>query len=75
MILISKGLVLAVRLYQLFISPIMRLRGVRCLRTPTCSEYAVLALNKHPLPKALKMIRNRISDCRAGAHRSFVDYP
>ncbi len=32
----------------------------RCLCMPTCSEYAIAALKKYPLPVALRKIRNRL---------------
>jgi putative component of membrane protein insertase Oxa1/YidC/SpoIIIJ protein YidD len=75
MIMLSKAFVLAVRLYQMVGSPVMRWRGVCCLRTPTCSEYAILALKKYPLRIALRMTRERVLDCRFGGFRSFIDYP
>ena len=61
--------------YQIIGSPIMRRRGVCCMRVPTCSQYAVLALRKHPVPKAIRLIRQRVKDCRVGASRGLIDYP
>jgi putative component of membrane protein insertase Oxa1/YidC/SpoIIIJ protein YidD len=67
--------ILVIHIYRLFGSPYMRYRGVRCLRIPTCSEYAILALRKYPLVQAIKMIYQRVKDCNVGNSRSFIDYP
>ena len=37
----------AVRLYQIFISPILRSLGGSCRFYPSCSAYFVEAVNKH----------------------------
>lgn len=55
--LILKGLV---RAYQLCISPLM---GPSCRFTPSCSNYALLALKKHPFFKALYLITKRLLKC------------
>lgn len=40
----SWTLLVAVRLYQMFISPLL---GPRCRFTPTCSEYFILSVKKY----------------------------
>ena len=37
-------LILPIRFYQLVISPVI---GPRCRYTPTCSEYAIEAIERH----------------------------
>ncbi|MBI3009699.1 MAG: membrane protein insertion efficiency factor YidD [Candidatus Omnitrophica bacterium] len=34
-----------------------------CRYLPTCSEYARLAINRHPLPKAIAVICRRLLRC------------
>ncbi|WP_231876684.1 MULTISPECIES: membrane protein insertion efficiency factor YidD [unclassified Oleiphilus] len=53
-------LILLVKFYQLFISPII---GPRCRFTPTCSEYAVEALKTHGALKGVWLTINRLSRC------------
>ena len=53
-------LVLPIRFYQLFISPLL---GPSCRFTPTCSEYARQALLKHGPVKGLWLAVWRILRC------------
>ena len=41
--------VFLIRLYQKYLSPLKR--NTHCIYTPTCSEYAIQALQKHGLVK------------------------
>jgi len=58
--LIAKLLVLPIRFYQLCISPLL---GPSCRFTPTCSEYARLAILKHGPIKGLYLAIWRILRC------------
>lgn len=49
-----------VRFYQYFISP---LTGPNCRYAPTCSEYAVEALEKHGALKGTWLTLRRLSRC------------
>jgi putative membrane protein insertion efficiency factor len=49
-----------IKLYQWVISPII---GPKCRYTPTCSSYAIQALQKHGLIKGLWLAVKRISRC------------
>ncbi len=49
-----------------------RLRGA-CLFEPTCSEYAILALNKYGFIKGWRLALNRIGRCKQPNGGS--DYP
>lgn len=58
--LLAKGFIKAARLYQLTLSPYL---GRNCRFSPTCSAYAIDALHKHPLPKAMLLTIWRILRC------------
>ncbi len=49
-----------IKLYQWVISPMF---GPKCRYTPTCSTYAIQALQKHGLIKGLWLAVKRISRC------------
>lgn len=53
-------LVLLVRGYQIFISPML---GANCRYQPTCSRYMVEALHKHGPIKGLWLGLKRIGSC------------
>ncbi len=46
--------------YRRFISPLL---GPRCRFYPSCSCYALEALDRHPLPRASALILRRLSRC------------
>ena len=59
-------LLLAVKLYQLCISP---LKPSTCRFEPTCSQYAFEALRKHGLIKGLYLSVRRVLRCHPwGGH-------
>lgn len=58
--LLIKMLQLPIRLYVLLISPWL---GGSCRFQPTCSAYALEALEKHGALKGLFLIFRRISKC------------
>ena len=49
-----------IKLYQYLISPIL---GSHCRFNPTCSNYAIEAIKKHNLIKALYLSFKRILKC------------
>lgn len=68
--LLRKGiiaiLILPVKFYQWFISPII---GQSCRYTPTCSAYTIEALKKHGPIKGLWLSIKRILSCNPwGGH-------
>lgn len=65
--LIAIGLI---RVYQKFAS---EERRRSCLFRPTCSEYAILAIRKYGLYRAIPRILNRFSRCHGKVYR--IDYP
>lgn len=56
----KKLLVLFVRVYRLAISPLM---GRNCRFHPSCSEYAIEALEKHGSCKGSWLAAKRVSRC------------
>ncbi|MDE6145849.1 MAG: membrane protein insertion efficiency factor YidD [Muribaculaceae bacterium] len=48
---------MAIRLYQRYESEQVRMR---CAMTPTCSEYAVLAINRHGVLRGAFMTYRRL---------------
>lgn len=56
----SRLLILSIRFYQRFISP---LTPPSCRYTPTCSQYAVEAIQKHGPLKGLYLAVRRILRC------------
>jgi|TARA_X000000950_G_C13747816_1_gene591334 putative membrane protein insertion efficiency factor len=53
-------LILPIKLYQILISPLI---GPSCRFTPTCSNYAIEAINKHGPFKGFWLAIKRISKC------------
>ena len=56
----KKILKAVIKLYRFFISPIL---GNNCRFRPTCSQYALDALNTKTFLKALPLIIIRVSKC------------
>jgi len=53
-------LIIPIKLYQILLSPLI---GPSCRFTPTCSNYAIEAINKHGPLKGLWLAIKRISKC------------
>jgi putative membrane protein insertion efficiency factor len=53
-------LIILIKLYQHIVSPLL---GPRCRFYPSCSNYAVEALQLHGVFKGLYLIIKRISKC------------
>jgi hypothetical protein len=53
-------LILIIRVYQKFISPIL---GSNCRFHPTCSQYAILAIEKYGAIKGSRLSIKRILKC------------
>ena len=58
--LLSFILVIPIKLYQILISPLI---GPNCRYNPTCSNYAIQAINKHGPFKGTWLAVKRISRC------------
>ena len=60
MSLLRQIFVLPIRFYRLFISPVL---GPHCRFQPTCSSYAIEAIEKFGILKGVWMAIRRISRC------------
>jgi putative membrane protein insertion efficiency factor len=58
--IINYFLIIPIKLYQILLSPLI---GPSCRFTPTCSNYAIEAINKHGPLKGLWLAIKRISKC------------
>lgn len=64
--MIRKAFIYIIRLYQKFLSPLL---GAQCRYTPTCSQYAVEALQKYGALKGGWLAFKRILSCNPfGGH-------
>ncbi len=69
--MLTKLLILPIRFYQRVISPLF---PARCRYYPTCSQYAILSLQKYgPVKGTIKAVW-RILRCNPFSHGG-VDYP
>ncbi len=59
--MIRKIFIVMVKLYQKYISPLKR--NSNCIYTPTCSSYAIEALEKYGAMKGLYLTIKRILRC------------
>ena len=69
---ISFPLILMIRLYQLFISPLL---GQNCRYLPTCSEYSVKSLKEDGLFRGSILSIKRISKCHPWGSHGFDPVP
>ena len=60
MIMAQRILIGLIRFYQYFISPML---GRRCRFYPSCSEYAVEALQRHGALRGLSLALRRVARC------------
>ncbi|MET0393074.1 MAG: membrane protein insertion efficiency factor YidD [Chitinophagaceae bacterium] len=58
--ILSLPFIFLIRVYQRVISPLL---GPKCRYTPTCSQYAVIALKKYGLFKGFWLALKRIGRC------------
>lgn len=58
--MLKRLFILPIRFYQLYISPML---PPACRFTPTCSQYAVEAIQKHGVLKGLYLAVRRILRC------------
>lgn len=70
---LASGLMLGlIRLYQLFLSPLL---GAKCRYTPTCSAYAAEAIRKWGPWKGGWLALKRIGSCRPGGGSGYDPVP
>ena len=70
---IRKGLIYLIRGYQIFLSP-LKMR-THCIYTPTCSQYAIEALQKYGVVKGLWLSMKRILRCHPWAEGGYDPVP
>ena len=68
----KKIVILFIRVYQLFISPLL---GPRCRFTPSCSHYAVEAINSHGVIKGCWLAWKRLLKCHPLNHGGYDPVP
>ncbi|MCI9558968.1 membrane protein insertion efficiency factor YidD [Clostridiaceae bacterium] len=71
--MIKRCLILLVRGYQIFLSP-LKMR-THCIYTPTCSQYAIEALEKYGVIKGLWLSVRRILRCHPWAEGGYDPVP
>ena len=59
--MLKKGIISLIRFYQKFLSPLKW--RTHCIYTPTCSEYAIQAINKYGIIKGILLAVWRILRC------------
>ena len=57
-----------IRLYQVFISPLL---GKKCRFEPSCSTYSIESINKHGITKGTFYSIRRISKCHPWGKSGF----
>jgi putative membrane protein insertion efficiency factor len=70
--LLKNLLILLIRLYQKALSPLKSLPTCRFF--PSCSEYSIMAIEKHGVSKGLFLAVIRILKCHP-LHPGGVDFP
>ena len=70
----SQSAIFLIRLYQRILSPFLR-RWLKCRYYPTCSEYAILCINKYGIKTGLKKAYHRLIRCRPDNLDSCIDFP
>ena len=70
--MIVKGMVFLIRLYQKYLSP---LKMNHCKYIPTCSQYAIGALQKHGLFKGSLLAVWRILRCNPFSQGGYDPVP
>jgi len=70
--MISRGLIAAVRAYQALLSPFL---GGACKFYPSCSEYAVEAIERHGPARGARLAAGRLLRCRPFSAGGFDPVP
>ncbi|HMR30612.1 MAG TPA: membrane protein insertion efficiency factor YidD [Geminicoccaceae bacterium] len=70
--IVARGLRLAVHAYRLLISPVL---GPRCRYAPSCSAYALEALERHGAWRGGRLALRRILSCHPWGGSGFDPVP
>ncbi|MBU1628113.1 membrane protein insertion efficiency factor YidD [bacterium] len=68
----AKIYVYGIRLYQTIPRPFFS-RYVRCRYRPSCSEYSIIAVQRHGIRRGLLLSVKRIYACRKTVHMGTID--
>jgi len=71
--IIKKTMILMIRGYQKYLSPLKRY--THCIYTPTCSQYAIEALEKYGVFKGTWLACRRILRCHPFAEGGYDPVP
>lgn len=71
--MLKKIMIKMIRGYQIFLSPLKM--HVHCIYTPTCSQYAIEALEKYGVVKGLWLSVRRILRCHPWAEGGYDPVP
>ncbi|MBS5955292.1 MULTISPECIES: membrane protein insertion efficiency factor YidD [Clostridia] len=71
--MVKKVMILLIRGYQKYLSP-LKIR-THCIYTPTCSQYAIEALNKYGVLKGTFLACYRILRCNPFAKGGYDPVP
>lgn len=71
--MIKKLMILMIRGYQIFLSPLKVY--THCIYTPTCSQYAIEALQKYGVVKGSWLSVKRILRCHPWAEGGYDPVP
>jgi len=66
---------LIIYIHQRKISPYLRKKGTKCRFYPSCSNYAIIALEKYGFFSGWRLAIKRILKCRVDNYGPCVDYP
>lgn len=72
MCILKKILFFVIKFYQQCISPYIK---SQCRFYPTCSQYAILAIEKYPVHIAFYKILKRICKCHPFYNKDHIDMP
>ena len=70
--IITYFLISIIRIYQLFISPIL---GQNCRYLPTCSEYSIESIKKFGFFRGIFLSLKRISKCHPWGNHGYDPVP
>jgi putative membrane protein insertion efficiency factor len=68
----ARGAIVLIRAYQLLISPFS---GGACRFEPSCSEYAVTAVETHGAWRGLRLALRRVASCHPLGRSGFDPVP
>jgi putative membrane protein insertion efficiency factor len=70
----KKILIAFVRIYKLTLSPLLS-KKLHCRFHPTCSDYAIMAVDKYGIKIGIKKAISRLHRCNPYNGDSCIDYP